>query len=139
MAPARFRIVTLLLASCGGAHAVRPSAPEAAETELGFDLRALPTGSSSAQIDLYVVGQGSDIAGRAPRGVTVEVRHVPGTGILYLSFRSNDGGAALAACRDVIAWYMPHAPTLPGMEYVTDAGGIALVPAVDVTAACHAK
>ena len=122
-------LLVLALAGCGAAHARAVRAPPAhaadvAEAELGLDLRALPTGASAPMIDSYVLAQGDDIRARTPAGVTVEIRHVPGWGVLYARFRSRD---ALARCRDVIARYMAHAPTLP----------VTRDPAARITTACH--
>jgi hypothetical protein len=123
------RLVGLVVAAACGASAPPPSKPPpvtattAVEAEIGLDLRALPTGTSP---DQFVLGQGQDIRDLAPSGVDIEIRHVPGAGVLYAVFRSpaND---ARAACAQVIGAYLAHAPKLP----------VVMTSAAQLVTPCH--
>lgn len=97
------------------------------EVELGLDLRALPTHSTPGMIDMYVLGQGDDLRNLAPAGVAVEIRHVPGWGVLYARFRAPDPAVARDACAKTVAAYLAHAPDLPVIH----------TPGAQVTTPCH--
>lgn len=131
------RVVVLLMAIGCGAPTRRASAPPAArpasphplvEAELGLDLRALPTGSTPDEIDMYVLGQGDDLRGMAPAGVDVEIRHMPGAGVLFARFRAPDLATARAACEHTLEAYLAQAPRLPVIHE----------PGVQLTTPCHA-
>ncbi len=85
-------------------------APSAVTVRIGLDLRQLPTNTRPETIDVFVVGEGDDLRHHAPPNSDVEIRHVPGAGILIGVFR---GAGARAACEHAVAAYMEHAPRLP--------------------------
>jgi hypothetical protein len=111
------------IVGCAGMHA-RPTEPVVVEVELGLDLRALPQPASAEMIDTFVLGQGDKLRERAQAGVGVEIRHLPGAGVLYARFRGPD---ASRVCAEVIAGYLAGAPRLPVIDE----------PAVHVTTPCH--
>lgn len=145
------RVVVLLMAIGCGAPARRAPAPRApapparpvaprpapdapppsphrfVEAELGLDLRALPTGSTPDMIDTYVLAQGDDLRALAPAGVDVEIRHVPGWGVLVTRFRAPELAAAHTACERTVAAYLAHAPQLPVIH----------APGAQLTTPCH--
>lgn len=116
----------------GGAPVVAPSSPAvpeapaapaeaalpgggeyAAAATIGLDLRALPTNAGAQGADMFVLGQGERIRQLAPAGVEVEIRHVPGSGVLIPVFRAATAEEAEATCAQVVAAYLEHAPRLP--------------------------
>ena len=134
------RVVALLIAAGCGAPAPSPRAPPRpappaapaptrpfVEAELGLDLRALPTHATPDAIDAYVLGQGDDVRALAPAGVEIEIRHVPGWGVLVARFRAPELGAARAGCEQTVAAYLAHAPRLPVIH----------APGAQLTAPCH--
>ena len=118
---------------CGTPPRPAPPAPAPApshtfvEVELGLDLRALPTHSRPDMIDMYVLGQGDDLRKLAPAGVDVEIRHVPGAGVLYARFRAPDPAVTRAACTRTVTAYLAQAPDLPVIH----------TPGVQMTTPCH--
>ena len=129
------RVVVLLMAIGCGAPARRALAPpprpapphRLVEAALGLDLRALPTGSTPDEIDMYVLGQGDDLRRMAPAGVAVEIRHMPGAGVLDARFRAPDLATARTACEHTIEAYLAQAPRLPVIHE----------PGVQLTTPCH--
>jgi hypothetical protein len=118
-------MTTVTTMACAGAPSARnPPRAVVVEVELGLDLRALPVSPSEDMIDRYVLGQGDRLRERAPAGVDVEIRHIPGAGVLYARFRGSD---PRSACALTIADYLADAPRLPIIDE----------PAVHVTTPCH--
>ena len=101
--------------------------PSCATATLGLDLRALPAGTGPAGVDAFVLGQGDALralAGDPP----LRLGHIPGVGVLMLTFAASPSEAALARCEGVIARYLERAPRLP----------VTMDPAASLTEACHA-
>lgn len=95
------------LVACSVPSASAPPVARAAEVEIGLDVRALPAPPSPDGVDFFVLAQGDAIRRLAPPGEVVEIRHVPGWGVLYARFRSR------AVCESVTAKYVAAAPRLP--------------------------
>lgn len=99
--------------------AVLPSAPTAspappcAEVQIGLDLRALPTRTSSRGIDLFVAAQTGEFEDKAPPGTPLRFLHWPGLGLFQASFDDPDPKAALARCEATVTRYLASAPRLP--------------------------
>ena len=111
--------------------AVDASLP-AVTVELGLDLRALPTHTSPEHIDMFVLAQGDRMRELTPAGVDLEIRHVPGWGVLYAVFRAPSLAGARAACNQVVKAFMadpPHLPILPPRGKAPSAASI--------TTPCH--
>ena len=90
-----------------------PDERPAVSAVIGLDLRALPTNAGPQGADMFVLGQGSQVRRLTPAGVDVEIRHVPGTGVLIPVFRAATADEAAATCAAVIDEYLEHAPRLP--------------------------
>jgi hypothetical protein len=117
-------------AAGAGSAAIRGSASRdgaCAEVGLGIDLRALPTDTSIAGIDSFVLGEGQDLRDAAPAGAPLRVYPISGWGTLRAQFDGATPAEALARCERTVAAYLPGAPRLP------DASA-----AVSVTSACRA-
>lgn len=99
-----------------------------AEVRVGLDLRALPAGTGTGGIDLFVRGQASDLVGRAPAGLRPEIRTMPGAGVFDAVFRGATEGDAVSRCEQAVAAYLATSPRLP----------ITMEPAASVIAACRA-
>jgi hypothetical protein len=110
------------------AEAALPGGGGAAAATIGLDLRALPTNAGAQGTDMFVLGQGDRIRRLAPAGVEVEIRHVPGSGVLIPVFRAATAAEAEAVCAQVVAAYLEHAPRLP----------VIMEPAAQLVEACHA-
>lgn len=77
---------------------------------------------------MFVLGEGDDVVSHATPGPRPEVRHMPGAGVLWISFDAASASDAIARCEQTIAAYLPEAPRLP----------IIMEPAVAVTEPCRA-
>jgi hypothetical protein len=100
--------------------------------DIGLDLRALPANSSADHVDLFVLGEGDRLRNMAPPGVDVEIRHMPGAGVLYVVFRAATVSTARAACDRTVAVYFADPPRLP----ILTSHGKPL-PAAHITEPCH--
>jgi mono/diheme cytochrome c family protein len=116
----------------GAAGPAADASLPAVSVELGLDLRALPTHSSPEHVDMYVLSQGDRLRDAAPAGVDIEIRHVPGWGVLYAVFRAATLSDARAACKRVITAYMADPPRLPLLPSHGKAQS-----AVSITTPCH--
>ena len=119
--------------ACAGSPSARGAAPqraaseadaaaaapeEAASTftavaELGLDLRALPTNSSTEAINLFVRGEADDLRRLAPPSSQPEIRWTPGIGWLSVAFSAATAAEAQALCTRVLEAYLAQAPRLP--------------------------
>jgi hypothetical protein len=102
------------------------SPPPCAEAEVGLDVRALPTSTSSAGIDRFVAAQVSQFEGHAPPGPPIRFVYWPGTGLFQATFDAPNPTVALARCRATVTRYLASAPRLPVVRQ----------PAAHVVSAC---
>jgi len=107
-----------------------PRAPAAAcaVVSVGLDLRALPRNASTDQIDLFVRGEGWDVANGAPQGATPRVYTMSGVGVFDVAFDGSSKSDALSRCQRAVRAYLPNAPKKAGSTET----------AASVTTPCHA-
>lgn len=108
-------------------RAASPGPAACAEVHIGLDLRALPRGTSPSGIDMFVLGQASDLAGKAPSGAPPEIRTMPGAGLFDAVFRGAAPVDEVERCAQTVAAYLATAPLLP----------ILMEPAAQVITACR--
>ncbi|MBI5501740.1 MAG: hypothetical protein HY907_15960 [Deltaproteobacteria bacterium] len=90
---------------------------------VGLDLRALPVGTSTSGIDMFVAGQIDDIRRLVPAGVSAEFFVTSGVSSFDAVFRAGTPEDAAAACRRTLDAWLPTAPRLPViMEPAATAG-----------------
>lgn len=87
-----------------------------ARTRVGLDLRALPVGAPSSQIDLFVRFEAWELAGTQGPSPRPVVRTWPGTGAFEVTFGADSEAEAMQRCEAAVRAYLVDAPRRAGTQ-----------------------